>query len=152
MKNCKECERCIEASDLKYKQTRASIEDQEKYITVIYSVFFISLITMYSSIAKELTESQKLHFIVSYTISISFFAINEIINMIRGYLERNYITKQWTLYYERKKNLPKIQRKINIYTNNVYRFNFATWLLLFCTSVISGVYAVVSLLTYVFSL
>ena len=72
--------------------------------------------------------------------------------MIRGYLEKNYITKQWTLYYERKKNLPKIQRKINIYTNNVYRFNFATWLLLFCTSVISGLYAVVSLLTYVFSL
>ena len=152
MTNEKDCAKCLEISDLVYKQLKTSEEEQSRYTTVIVSVFFISLITIYSSISKDLTSLQRNHFLISFIISVSLFVVNEMVNMIRSYREYTYNHKQWTKYFEKKKSYLVIQQKMNRYNNKLYKCNFWVWVVLFSFSVLAGIYAVGTLLFYAFSI
>lgn len=152
MTNEKDCAKCLEISDLVYKQLTTSEEEQSRYTTVIVSVFFISLITIYSSISKDLTSIQRNHFLISFIFSVSLFVVNEMVNMIRSYIEYFYDRKQWTKYFEKKKSFIVIQQKINRYNNELNKCNFWVWVVLFSFSVLGGIYAVGTLLFYAFSI
>ncbi len=148
--NREECKRCLECSDLLYKQLKTNVEDQGRYVSIIGTVFFVALITIYTSITKDLSQNARNCFIISFLISVSSFVINEMINMIRTFSEQLYCQDLWQKFYERKKSLPKIQQKANIYNNKLYKNNFTVWIICFCVSILSGSVAVITLCVSLF--
>ncbi len=147
-----DCLNSTEISNLYFNQVKSSVEDQGRYVSIVGSIFYVALITLYCSISSDLTSIQKKHFIISFSLSVGMFVLNEVINMIRSYMEVKYASNQWENYYKKESSLQEIQDNIAKRNNSLYEKAFGYWVTLFSISVASGLYSIITLVILTFRL
>ena len=141
--NCDNCERKIK---LLYEQFKNSAEDVGRYISIVCSIFYVSIITVYSQVANNLSILNKKIFIISFIISIVFFVLYEIFKMLLSYLEYKQKVEQWILLNKNEINISKLERNTNSYSTQLYKHHVTIWKVVFAITLISGAIAFISLL------
>ena len=147
----KKCENCLEKAKLEYEHYKCSIEDNGRYSSIIGSIFFVSTLTVFTFVSSSFNEIQKQLFTKWYIISLSFFVINEIINMIRNYFDYRYKNQQWGCYYSGQQSLNDLNTNVNKYTHKIYYKSTLIWFILFLFSLFAGFVAVLILLDVAFN-
>lgn len=144
------CKYCLDKTKLFFKEFKSSIDDQGRYISIIGSVFYVSVLTIFCVTANQYSAPNKKHFIISFTISVGLFVINEIVGMVRTYRELKFKNKLWQDYNNQQITLKEYEYKDREYINKLYANAEKFWLIIFIPGVISGVWAVIALLFAVY--
>ncbi len=144
------CKYCLDKTKLFFKEFKSSFEDQGRYISIIGSVFYVSMLTIFCVTANQYSATNKKHFIISFAISVGLFVINEIVGMVRTYQELKFKNKLWQDYNNQQISLTEYEYKDRVYINKLYANAEKFWLIVFIPGVISGVWAVATLLFAVY--
>lgn len=142
MNECANCERKIK---LLYEQYKNSAEDTGRYISIICSIFYASMITIYCFNAENFSVSNKKVFLISFLISVGVFVLYEIAKMLIGYFDLKEKNKQWGELYQNKISISELENNINKYCNKIYKHYIGIWQFVFAITLISGVVAFCSL-------
>ncbi len=149
MMNSKEesiCDNCERKIKLLYEQYKNSAEDVSRYISIICSIFYVSIITVYSQVANNFSILNKKFFIINFIISVSVFVLYEIHKMLLGYLDYKEKNKQWISLYKNEINISELENNVNVYNNNLYRYHVVIWKYIFVITMLCGTFAFISLI------
>ena len=109
MSEINNCEECIKRAKLLFEQYKRSAEEEYKYTSLVFSLGYAAVITIFSTIHTSISLNLKGIFISIFAISLISFVINEIWKMKLGqkYIENN--NKIWNdftnKFYELTSNL-----------------------------------------------
>ena len=129
-----------------YEQYKNSAEDVSRYISIICSIFYVSIITVYSQVANNFSILNKKFFIINFIISVSVFVLYEIHKMLLGYLDYKEKNKQWISLYKNEINISELENNVNNYNNKLYRDHVIIWKYIFVITMLCGTCAFISLL------
>lgn len=141
-----ECSTCLELEKLKREQFKDSLEDSTRYISIVCSIFYVSLLTLFLSTSTCFTQECKHLFVISYTLSVGVFIFNEILNMLRPVLLNYYSINEWNKYYQNKIDLNQLSKNIDIKFNKLYKRHFQVWFIIFILGTASGLCALITLI------
>lgn len=141
--NCENCERKIK---LFYEQFKNSAEDIGRYVSIICSIFYVSIITIYTQIAESFSILNKKIFIINFIISVAVFVLYEIFKMLLGYFDYKEKNEQWISLYKNKISITELENNVNAHTNKLYKHYEIIWKYIFAITMLCGTFAFISLL------
>ncbi len=135
------CNNCIERLKLHFEHFKRSADEEQKYTSLVCSLGYVTLISIFSFIQKNLIIQHKCIFICCLFISIFPFIINEIWKMYMGIENNKYQNEQWSRNFKGLITLDEMlmninKKEIEIFSN-YERFYYFT----FYTSLIFGIIA-----------
>lgn len=125
------CRTCLERAKLYFSYYKRCADEDGKYTSIVFSLGYVTMITVYSTLYKHLLIQKKAIFICFIFVSLSLFILNEIWKMIMGIFENSYENELWCQYFKREISVEDIEQKTNEYQAKQYRWYFKHILLYF---------------------
>lgn len=141
----KDCSHCLNRAKLMFDYYKRNADEETKYITIVFSLGYVAMITIYSTMYQHLLVQRKAVFIICLFISLFTFVVNEVWKMIMNFFENQYENKLWVQNLDNKITLEDLEYQTRRYNAKQYKVYYNAYPAIFITSLISGVIASVVL-------
>ena len=141
----KECNNCLERAKLFFSYFKRCADEEGRYTSIIFSLGYASMITVYSTLHKHLVLQKKAIFIIFLFVSLLPFIINEIWKMIMGIFQNLHDNELWYKYFRNEISLNDIEQKTQEHQVKLYRWYIWVYPFLFIISLVFGLLAAVLL-------
>lgn len=133
----KDCDNCIKRANLCFNTFKESSEENSKYTSFVFSLGYVTMITIFTTIHKQLMIRPKATFICLFLISIMSFIANEIWKMIMDNKLRSYKSELWMQNIKGEINLEQLASKTNKYELELFQsyekfYSPSFWISLIC--------------------
>lgn len=140
-----DCDTCLKRAKLMFDYYKRNADEETKYVTIIFSLGYVAMTTIYSTIYQHILIQRKAIFIICLFISLFTFVINEIWKMIINFFENQYENDLWIKNINKEITLDELEYKIRCYRAKQYKIYCNTYPTIFTISLISGVLACIVL-------
>jgi hypothetical protein len=140
-----ECNKCLDRAKLYFSYFKRCAEEEGRYTSIVFSLGYVSMITVYSTIYKYLGMQKKAVFIVFLFISLSTFILHEIWKMVMGILENRHDNDLWYQYFKHEISLDDIEQKTQEYQVKLCKWYLNAYPFIFSISLIFGLLAAILL-------
>jgi len=147
-----ECNNCLDRAKLYFSYFKRCADEESRYTSIVFSLGYASMITVYSTLYKHLIIQKKAIFIVFLFVSLSLFILNEIWKMVMGIFENQHDNDLWCQYFKHEISLDDIEQKTQEYQVKQYRWYVKAYPFIFSVSLIFGLLAAVLLFLEALSL
>lgn len=137
----KDCSRCLNRAKLMFDYYKRNADEETKYVTIVFSLGYVAMITIYSTMYQHLLVQRKAVFIICLFISLFTFIINEVWKMIMNFLENQYENDLWVQNLDNKITLDDLEYQTRHYNAKQYKIYCNAYPAIFIISLISGVLA-----------
>ena len=141
----KDCNYCQDRAKLMFCHYKRNAEEEGKYTTLVFSLGYVTMMTIYSTMYHYLTFQRKSIFICFLFISLSLFVLNEIWKMLMGILIYKHEGKLWEQHFTDKISLDKLEKQDKKYWVRIYNIYENAYPFIFIPSLIFGVLAAILL-------
>ena len=145
LQNNNSCKNCLERAKLYFSYFKRCADEEGKYTSIILSLGYATMVTIYSTLYKHLILQKKAIFICFLAVSLSCFILNEIWKMIMGALENRYEADLWRQYFKHEISVEDIELKAYEYKTKQYECYSKAYPFIFVISLIFGLLAAVLL-------
>lgn len=137
----KDCAICLDRAKLYFSYFKRCADEDGRYTSIIFSLGYASLITVYYTIHTHLVLQKKAVFITFLMISLLLFLLNEIWKMIMGLFVNLNDNELWYQYFRHEISLDEIEQKSKEYQVKQYRYYIKAYPFIFSISLIFGLLA-----------
>lgn len=137
----KRCNNCLNRAKLMFDYYKRNADEETKYVTIVFSLGYAAMITIYSTMYKHLLVQPKAVFVICLFISLFTFVINEVFKMIMNFLENQHENDLWVQNLENKISLDELEHQTRLYNTKQYKLYSNAYPAIFTISLISGVLA-----------
>ena len=141
LQNNNSCKNCLERAKLYFSYFKRCADEEGKYTSIVFSLGYATMITVYSSLHKYLVTQKKAVFICFLAVSLSVFILNEIWKMIMGALANRYEADLWSQYFKKEITVEDIELKAHKYKAQQYKWYSMAYPAIFVLSLIFGLLA-----------
>ena len=148
MSEINNCEECIKRAKLLFEQYKRSAEEEYKYTSLVFSLGYAAVITIFSTIHTSISLNLKGIFISIFAISLISFVINEIWKMKLGQKDIENNNKIWNEFFNGKITLTDIEHTSAVCYNEFSKNYYEWYPILFNISLYAGIIATLILFVY----
>ena len=142
------CEECISRAKLLFEQYKRSAEEEYKYTSLVFSLGYAAIVTIFSTVHKAIPLNLKGIFILFFAISLIAFVANEIWKMKLGQKDIENNNKIWDDFFNGKITLTDIEHKSAVCYNEFSKNYYDWYPKLFKISLYAGIFATLILFVY----
>ena len=133
----KDCTYCLKRMNILLKDFKESSDESSKYTSFVFSIGYVTMITIFSTIHKYLAIQPKAVFVCLLFVSIILFLINEIWRMYMSIYLHAHKSNLWKQNLDGKINLDQLEYEANKYGLKLFepyeKFYFPSfWISLIC--------------------
>lgn len=136
------CSYCIKKMNKLFSYYKESADESSKYTSFVFSLGYVTMVTIFSTIHKYMYNWTKGLFIICLFISLGIFITNEIWKMYLGISFNKFVDEQWDRQFNGEINLEQLEANINKYNNKLFKPYNKFYYPTFWISVITGIFAV----------
>ena len=137
----KDCNKCLERAKLMFNQCKKNADEESKYTTLVFSLGYVTMMTICSSMYHYLSYQRKAVFICFLFISLSLFVLNEIWKMLMGILIDKNRGVLWAKHFANKISLGELEKQDQEYWVGIYNIYARAYPFIFVPSLIFGILA-----------
>ena len=135
------CKNCLERAKLFFSYYKRCADEESKYTSIIFSLGYATMITIYTSLYKHLVIQKKAVFICFLFISLLLFILNEIWKMIMDIFKNQYENELWTKHFKHEISVEDIEIKSNEYYAKQFNNYLKAYPFIFIISLVFGLLA-----------
>lgn len=132
------CSYCIKRMNKLFSYYKESADESSKYTSFVFSLGYVTMVTIFSTIHKYMYNWTKGLFIICLFISLSLFIANEIWKMYMGINFNKFVNAQWNRQFKDEISLEQLEANINEYDNKLFKPYNKFYYPTFWISVITG--------------
>ena len=141
----KDCNECLNRAKLMFSHYRRNAEEEGKYTTLVFSLGYVTMMTIYSTMHHYLTFQRKAVFICFLFVSLFLFILNEIWKMLVGMFVYKNEGKLWEQHFDDKISLDELEKQDLTYWVKLYNIYENAYPFIFIPSLTFGVLAAIIL-------
>lgn len=135
------CSYCIKRMNKLFSYYKESADEASKYTSFVFSLGYVTMITIFSNIHTYMYNWSKGLFIICLFISLILFITNEIWKMYMGINFNKFVNEQWDRQYKGEINLEQLELNINKYDNELFKPYTKFYYPTFWISIVTGMSA-----------